>query len=102
MMKTFALMASATLLAATAALAQSPQTNSNPPKPSHNTNAVSAMQDKVGGMVGMISAEMTSTAKGFVTAAAISDHYEIEAGKMAATRARDPKLKAFAQEMVTA
>ena len=41
------------------------------------------------GAVGVISAEMTTTTKGFVTAAATSDMYEVEAGKTTGFKVRD-------------
>jgi len=72
------------------------------PRPGQNTNAVSAVEDATAGVVGRISAEMTTTTKGFVTAAAISDMYEVAAGKVAVERARSPAVKAFAQHMVEA
>jgi putative membrane protein len=52
--------------------------------------------------VGTISAEMTSTTKGFVTAAATSDMYEVTAGKIALQRSQSSDVKAFAQKMVDA
>lgn len=70
--------------------------------PGSNTEAISAVQDAVAGATGVISAEMTTTTKGFAEAAAISDMYEIEASKIAATRATSPELKKFASEMVAA
>jgi putative membrane protein len=45
---------------------------------------------------------MTSTTKGFVTAAAISDMYEVAAGQIAVQRAQSPAVKDFAQKMVDA
>ena len=49
-----------------------------------------------------MSAETTSSLQGFVTGAAISDMYEVEAGKIAQTRATNPGVKAFAAKMVQA
>ena len=72
------------------------------PKPGSNTEAMSAVKDSTAGMVGQVSAEMTSTTQGFVTAAATSDLYEVTAGKLAAERAQSPDVKAFAQKMVQA
>jgi putative membrane protein len=86
-----------------AAIAQSPnQPGHKSPRPGTNTPAVSAAEDAVAALVGRVSAEMTSTTKGFVTAAAISDMYEVAAGKLAAERAHSPELKAFAKRMVAA
>ena len=50
----------------------------------------------------MPSAEMTSTTKGFVTAAATSDLYEVAAGQIAVQRAQSSAVKDFAQKMVDA
>jgi putative membrane protein len=72
------------------------------PKPGTNSEAMSAVKDSTAGMVGTVSAEMTSTTKGFVTAAATSDMYEVTAGKIAAQRAQSPAVKEFAEEMVKA
>jgi putative membrane protein len=72
------------------------------PKPGTNTEAMSAVKDTTAGLVGQVSAEMTSTTQGFVTAAATSDMYEVTAGKLAAQRAQSPAVKDFAQQMVKA
>jgi putative membrane protein len=72
------------------------------PKPGTNSEAMSAVQDTTAKVVGTISAEMTSTTKGFVNAAAISDMYEVAAGKIAVQRAQSPGVKEFAQKMVDA
>jgi len=60
------------------------------------------MKDSAAGMVGQVSAEMTSTTKGFVTAAATSDMYEVAAGQIAVQRAQSAAVKDFAQKMVDA
>lgn len=72
------------------------------PRPGTNSETMSAMQDSTAGMVGEVSAEMTSTTKGFVTAAAASDLYEVTAGQIAVQRAQSPEVKDFAQKMVDA
>jgi putative membrane protein len=53
-------------------------------------------------MVGTVSAYMTTSLQGFVEAAAVSDMYEVEAGKIALQRSSDAGIKAFAQKMVDA
>ncbi|MDB5188393.1 MAG: hypothetical protein JWO50_913, partial [Candidatus Kaiserbacteria bacterium] len=58
--------------------------------------------DTVAGAIGTVSAEMTTTTKGFVTAAATSDMYEVTAGKIALERSQSADVKAFAQQMVDA
>lgn len=72
------------------------------PKPGTNSETMSAMQDSTAGMVGKVSAEMTTTTKGFVTAAATSDLYEVTAGQIAVQRAQSAAVKDFAQKMVDA
>src|ERR1043166_2426059 len=72
------------------------------PKPGSNSETMSAMKDSTAGMVGKVSAEMTSTTKGFATAAATSDLYEVTAGQIAVQRAQSPAVKDFAQKMVDA
>jgi putative membrane protein len=72
------------------------------PKPGTNSESMSAVKDSTAGLVGTVSAEMTTTTKGFVTAAATSDMYEVTAGKIALQRAQSPDVKAFAQKMVDA
>ena len=72
------------------------------PKPGTSSETMSAIKDTTAGLVGKVSAEMTTTTKGFVNAAAISDMYEVEAGKIAAQRAQSPAVKDFANQMIQA
>jgi len=60
--------------------------------------------DQLSKPVGMASANTLGsfTAESFVENAARSDMYEIRAGKLAERRSSNPKIKAFAAEMVTA
>jgi putative membrane protein len=103
MKHTFVSATSALILVAGAALAApADQPGHQSPKPGSNSETMSAVKDTTAGMVGTVSAEMTSTTKGFVTAAATSDMYEVTAGKIALQRAQSPDVKAFAQKMVDA
>ena len=103
MKHTFVSAASALLLMASGALAgPADQPGHESPKPGSNSETMSAVKDSTAGVVGAVSAEMTSTTKGFVTAAATSDMYEVTAGKIALMRAQSPDVKAFAQKMVDA
>jgi putative membrane protein len=72
------------------------------PKAGTSSETMSAIKDTTAGVVGKVSAEMTTTTKGFVEAAAISDMYEVEAGKIAAQRAQSPAVKDFANQMIQA
>ena len=102
-MKSVAGALSALFLMSGAAFAQSvDQPGHRSPAPGTNNKAVSATEDATAAMVGTVSAEMTSTTQGFVTAAATSDMYEVAAGKLAMQRARSPAVKDFARQMVAA
>lgn len=72
------------------------------PKPGTSSESLSAVKDTTAGLVGQVSAQMTTTTQGFVTAAATSDMYEVTAGKIALQRAQSPGVKEFAQQMVDA
>jgi len=72
------------------------------PAPGTRNDTMSATKDVAGHALGTISAEMTSSLKGFTEAAAQSDMFEIEASKIAAERSTNADIKKFAQDMVTA
>ncbi|HVW75371.1 MAG TPA: DUF4142 domain-containing protein [Rhizomicrobium sp.] len=72
------------------------------PAPGTNSETMSAVKDTTAGLVGTVSAEMTHSTNGFVTAAAISDMYEVTAGKVALERSNSPEVKAFARKMIDA
>ncbi|GAA0535043.1 putative membrane protein [Rhizomicrobium palustre] len=103
-MKKFLLTTAAVFALTTAAFAQQSmeKKDNTSPRPGQNSETMSAVEDTTAALVGKVSAEMTSTTKGFVTAAAISDMYEVAAGKIALERAQSPDVKAFAQKMVDA
>src|SRR5437764_9765577 len=61
---------------------------------------VAGAEDTAAAAVGNVSAAATTTAGGFVTAAATSDMYEIQAGKLAEQKATDASVKKFAAKMV--
>ncbi|MBV9331529.1 MAG: DUF4142 domain-containing protein [Alphaproteobacteria bacterium] len=100
-MPRFAAFSSVLALAAALSFAQAQdQPGHNPPAPNSQSNAMGATKDTVAKGVGMMSAEMTSSAKGFAQAAAMSDMYEIAAGKIASHRARSGGVRHFAQTMI--
>ena len=72
------------------------------PQPGTENNTVSAVKDTAGHAVGVVSAEVTTSLQGFVTAAATSDMYEVQAAKIALQRSQDPQVKSFASKMVSA
>ncbi len=90
------------LMTGAAPAAPADQPGHESPKPGTNSETMSAMKDGTAGVVGTISAEMTTTTQGFVTAAATSDMYEVTAGRIALTRAQSPDVKAFARKMIDA
>jgi putative membrane protein len=70
------------------------------PAPGSRSNAMSATRDSLGHAVGVVSAEITTTAKGFVGAAAMTDMYEIAAAQIAETRGHSKAVKDFAATMI--
>jgi putative membrane protein len=90
------------LMSGGAIAAPADQPGHQSPEAGTNSETMSAVKDSTAGLVGQVSAEMTSTTQGFVTAAATSDMYEVTAGKIAAQRAQSPEVREFAQEMVKA
>lgn len=72
------------------------------PAPGSKNETVSATKDAVAGAVGTVNAELTTSTPSFVQAVAMGDMYEIEASKIAMTRARDADVKTFAQGMIDA
>jgi len=58
------------------------------------------LQDVVGGMMGRMSASMVSSANQFVEKAALSDRYEIMAGRIALRRTKSPDLVMLAKTMI--
>lgn len=65
--------------------------------------AVNAAQDAVGAAVGSVSASTlgANTLQGYVSNAAEGDMYEIQAAKIAATKAKSADVKAFAKMIET-
>lgn len=89
--------------ALTLAACQKTDSQPNAAEPGTGVDAVNATQDAVGAAVGATSAatvgQMSTDA--FVTNAAISDMYEIEAGKIAQQKGQSADVKAFGKQMVT-
>ena len=112
MRKTILLGTIAVLSIAIAACNQSSTTSSAPagqtkvaaqePAPGSKNETVSAAKDAVAGAVGTVNAVLTTSTPSFVQAVAMGDMYEIEASKIAVTRARSADVKTFAQGMIDA
>lgn len=63
--------------------------------------AIDKAQDAVGAAVGKTSASLGGGSTGaFVKNAALGDMYEIKAAEVALRRARDPKVRSLAEEMI--
>lgn len=90
------------LLCGAASAAPADQPGHQSPSPGTNSEGMSAVRDTTAGAVGAISAEMTTTTNGFVTAAATSDMYEVQAGKIAARRGQSQAVRDFGKHMVEA
>ena len=102
-MKKVLMFSAAALFVSASAMAAPPdQPGHKSPAPGTNNETMSTVQDTTSHVVGTVSAETTGSLQGFVTGAAISDMYEVEAGKIAETRATNPDVKAFAEKMVQA
>jgi len=102
-MRNYAL--TAAMLAAAVSLGACHKTGSNAnndvAKPGDSA-PVNTVQDAAAGPVGMASAAMPKNAQEFVTAAAMGDMYEVEAGKIAQQRGQSAAIKDFGAKMVTA
>ena len=65
-----------------------------------NGAATTVAEDTAAQAVGAATAPLANSVEAFVTNAAISDMYEIEAGKIAAEKAKSPAVKDFAAMMI--
>lgn len=74
------------------------QTAQNEPAPGTKNETVSAVKDSVAGAVGTITAELTTSTRGFVDEAALTDMYEVQAGQLATMRAKSADVKDFGQK----
>lgn len=102
-MKKILLLSTAVLFVSAAAVAApADQPGHQSPAPGTNSDTMSTVKDTTSHVVGTVSAETTSSLQGFVTGAAISDMYEVEAGKIAEQRSSNTDVKAFAEKMVQA
>ena len=90
------------MLLAGPAMAGPDQPGHQSPAPNTNNDTMSTVKDTTSHAVGTMSAETTSSTQGFVTGAAVSDMYEVEAAKIAQQRTSNPDIKAFAAKMETA
>jgi putative membrane protein len=100
-MKRAILFAAAAATALTLAACQ--KKDVNPADAGTTNDAVNAAQDATSTAVGAASATTaaaTNSTDGFVTGLATGGMYEVAAGKIAAEKAKNPEIKAFARMMV--
>lgn len=97
------LLAAAALAALTLAACQKKDADPQPTDPGTSNAAVNAAQDATSAAVGNASAVTAGpvSTDAFVTNAAISDMYEIQAGQIAQQKGRSADVKAFGKQMVT-
>lgn len=70
--------------------------------PDQQNQAVNAVQDHAAAVTGTVAGPAgAATAASFVTNAAIGGMYEVEAGRIAAQRSSNPRIKALGEMMVT-
>jgi putative membrane protein len=101
------LVATTAAIVAIIALSACNRSGGSPPEAANTANnAVSSSSPTVAGAegatsaaVGAVSAATTFTTQGFVTAAAASDMYEVQAAKIAQQKATSPPVKQFAAKM---
>jgi putative membrane protein len=72
----------------------------NEPARGSKNETVSAVKDALAGAVGTITAEITTSTKGFVDEATLTHMYEVQAGQLATMRAHAAAIKDFGQHMV--
>lgn len=102
MRKTLMISAAAFLLAGVAYADPPDQPGHMSPAPGTSNDTMSAVKDTAGHAVGVVGAETTTKLQDFVDAAATSDMYEVEAGKIATQRARNAKVREFGEHMIKA
>lgn len=69
--------------------------------PDQQNQAVNAVQDQAAGVTGTLAGPAgAATAAAFVTNAVIGGIYEVEAGRIAAQRSTNPRIKALGETMV--
>jgi putative membrane protein len=98
------LFAAAAATALSLAACQKKDATPDPNDPGTSNAAVNAAQDAQSAAVGATAAATagaTNSTDAFVTNLAIGNMYEIQAGQIAAAKAKDPAVKAFGKMMVT-
>lgn len=100
-MKRAMLLAAAAVTALSLAACQKKDEVANPADPGTTNEAVNSAQDATAAAVGAAASVAPVTTDGFVTNAAISDMYEIQAGQIAQKKGQSQGVKDFGKMMVT-
>jgi len=100
-MKRAMLLAAAAATAMSLAACQKKDEVANPADPGTTNEAVNSAQDATAAAVGAAASVAPVTTDGFVTNAAISDMYEIQAGQIAQKKGQSQGVKDFGKMMVT-
>ena len=102
-MKSAMLLTAAAVTALSLAACQKTDSQPTAAEPGTTNEAVNAAQDATSAAVGAASSATLGqvSTDAFVTNAAISDMYEIEAGKIAQQKGQSADVKAFGKQMVT-
>lgn len=86
---------------ALAALSLAACSNESGGAPDQQNQAANSVQDHTAGAVGTVAAPVAAlTPASFVTNAAVGGMYEVEAGRIAAERSTNPRIKALGAKMV--
>lgn len=78
------------------------ETKHTQPAPGTANDTMSAIRDSAGHAYGTVSAEVTTSLKGFASEAIISDMYEVEAARIALERTQNQHIADFAHQMIKA
>jgi putative membrane protein len=78
------------------------QSGHSGPAPGTANDTMSAIRDSAGHAYGTMSAEVTTSLKGFTSELIVSDMYEVEAARIALKRTQDPRIAVFARQMLKA
>lgn len=70
------------------------------PAPGSRSDTISAINDSARHAMGVVSAEMTTTLRGFAQEVATNDMYEVEAARVALRRSHNRQIRSFADKTI--
>lgn len=91
-----------TFMATSASAATYNEPKHHAPAPGTVNDTMSTIRDSAGHAYGTITAELTTSLKGFATEILVNDMYEVEAAQIALKRTQDPRVAEFAHKMIRA